>query len=800
MSGLQAARMGDSIGGHTSAFWGFIVGLAIGLAVGLAFALLVLTAPISGPLLAIGAACVAVGGLVSLGAVGAKLGKHWGSTMKGDGTPCSIIPIGSLDTKIEDQPAARAEMDLSGPCLIKKMPPLPLSQGSSLVFVNAKMLVRNTDKAKCGGTVIMHCLNVWIGGPAGGEDSSELPDWVPSDHTLDMLALGGGLVALAGSVIVFGAVATVIMGGIGLAGGKLSKLGGDWLGARRDRAEGRTDHQWENLYGESAEVGGGLLAGMAGGKVAGMANARLSEVPMFNKGGITRGFDPPPLKAMTANMDPVAQNKMLGELAKNPALSKQMMELQGKGYTVNPDGSLQSPHTNPTTREITTPPKATGEQIVTPPRQEEIVPPPREETPAVDTPDAPTAAVRENKPYVANQDGYYRDRLFMDHMTHDPPPEGWKMHVSADPNDSHAVADAVLPTLREMGVNHKVMADPGAYAQMTGGQEGKFITIYPDNPAQAAEIARILGPKIAALKPGPKIEGEMMIGDGIYTRYGGFTKGTVTDPATGLQVPDVRGQIAPKWVENPFTPKGPEGLPAAEGGCTTCGAAAEVPKASAVEPAPTAPTAKTATPEQAKALDVLYERAGGAKTEIDAAADQIANKLGGKVAKAPLKGRARALEKANNDYDGDVTRLKDVARNTVVVKAGKEGEALAMLRELNPNISDKNVKVIDAAQDPLGYSGTNVSVPTSHGPAEVQINSPEMIYAKESPANARNILGNETYDALANTHGMPPGGEGHAYYEQYRSSSDPALKAKVAEESRAYYDQVRRAAAGGGDP
>lgn len=371
--------MGDSIGGHTSAFWGFIVGLAIGLAVGVAFALLVLTAPISGPLLAIGAACVMVGGVVSMGAIGAKLGKHWGSTMKGDGTPCSVIPIGSSDTRIEDQLAARAEMDLSGPCLIKKMPPLPISQGSSLVFVNNKMLVRDTDKAKCGGKVIMHCLNVWIGGPAGGEDSSELPDWVPSDRTLDLLAMGGGLVALAGSVIVFGAVATVIMGGIGMAGGKLSKLGGEWLGARRDKAEGRKDGQWAHLYGETAEVGGGLIAGLGAGKVAGMANARLAEVPMLNKGGITRGFDPPPLKAMTANMDPVAQNKMLGELAKDPKLSKQMMEMQRDGYTMSPDGTLNAPHTNPTTREVTAPPTARVEEIVAPPRQEEIAPPPREE-------------------------------------------------------------------------------------------------------------------------------------------------------------------------------------------------------------------------------------------------------------------------------------------------------------------------------------------------------------------------------------------------------------------------------------
>ncbi len=64
---------------------------------------------------------------------------------------------------------------------------------------------------------------------------------------------------------------------------------------------------------------------------------------------------------------------------------------------------------------------------------------------------------------------------------------------------------------------------------------------------------------------------------------------------------------------------------------------------------------------------------------------------------------------------------------------------------------------------------------------EIQVNSPEMIYAKESPANARAILGDETYDAIANRVGVP-GGRGHALYEHYRSLPENHPSGKALEQ------------------
>ncbi|HKX31855.1 MAG TPA: peptidoglycan-binding protein, partial [Blastocatellia bacterium] len=157
------------------------------------------------------------------------------------------------------------------------------------------------------------------------------------------------------------------------------------------------------------------------------------------------------------------------------------------------------------------------------------------------------------------------------------------------------------------------------------------------------------------------------------------------------------------------------------------------PKTTSPEPPPEPPAAKPAAPTKSPTelqLDEIYAKAPAAKTEIDAMADGIAQQTGGRVAKAPLKGRARATEKAINDYGGDASKVKDIARNTVVVEQSQYNKAVALLKQ-----QEAQVKEISAASDPMGYSGTNAVVKTKAGiPAEIQVNTPEMIYAKESPA------------------------------------------------------------------
>lgn len=167
-------------------------------------------------------------------------------------------------------------------------------------------------------------------------------------------------------------------------------------------------------------------------------------------------------------------------------------------------------------------------------------------------PEVPEAV--KGKKFGLEKEGYEPDRIFQDWIPKPIPSEGWKLHVSADPASAPRIAEIVLPLLRAQNVPHKVVNSPETLAEMKGTQVGKFITIYPENAAQAKAIAKTVD---GALKgkglKGPRIEGEKLIGESglVYTRYGGFTKSTVTHPS-GKEVPDVRGQIKPDWIPDPW--------------------------------------------------------------------------------------------------------------------------------------------------------------------------------------------------------------------------------------------------------
>ncbi|WP_263260613.1 DUF6861 domain-containing protein [Pseudomonas sp. RIT-PI-S] len=207
-----------------------------------------------------------------------------------------------------------------------------------------------------------------------------------------------------------------------------------------------------------------------------------------------------------------------------------------------------------------------------------------------------------------------------------------------------------------------------------------------------------------------------------------------------------------------------------------------------VEPAPLAQQKGKESPkEKPSTFEEMYAKAGATKAEIDTLADNLAAQYGGTVAKAPIKSRMRALQKIMNDYGGDATRIKDLARNTIVVPAEKISAVAAELAQRGAD-----VKSIDGSLHPLGYSGVNSSMMTKTGLiGEIQVNSPQMIFAKEPEALARNLLGSETYDAVAAKAGVP-GGLGHRLYEDWRVLDPSAASAKaIAEESKAYYNAVR---------
>lgn len=194
-------------------------------------------------------------------------------------------------------------------------------------------------------------------------------------------------------------------------------------------------------------------------------------------------------------------------------------------------------------------------------------------------------------------------------------------------------------------------------------------------------------------------------------------------------------------------------------------------------------------PEDIPNFQNIYSKAPEAKIEIDSIADDIVKNVGGQVAKAPIKSQDRAIQKILNDYSGDASKIKDLARNTIIVDAKNIDNVVSELSN-----KGASVKVINGNTDPLGYSGINTSIKTKSGiTAEIQVNTPEMIYAKEPENIARSLLGDDTYKAISDKTGIK-GGQGHKFYEDWRVLDSETSAAKsIAEQSRDYYDSIRKA-------
>ncbi len=198
-------------------------------------------------------------------------------------------------------------------------------------------------------------------------------------------------------------------------------------------------------------------------------------------------------------------------------------------------------------------------------------------------------------------------------------------------------------------------------------------------------------------------------------------------------------------------------------------------------------TFSTLGPKAQHKLDSMYEVAPAAKAEIDDLSHEIAQKVGGTVAEAPLKSRERAMEKAATIYNGKPQRLTDIARNTIVTSREEVDAAVAVLRARGAKI-----KEFTSESNPLGYTGFNAVIETKAGiKAEIQVNTPEMIYAKEPESLARNILGDKVYDEIGRRTGIP-GGQGHEMYEVWRKLDPDSVEANdIAAKSQEYYRNFR---------
>lgn len=140
-------------------------------------------------------------------------------------------------------------------------------------------------------------------------------------------------------------------------------------------------------------------------------------------------------------------------------------------------------------------------------------------------------------------------------------------------------------------------------------------------------------------------------------------------------------------------------------------------------------------PGQRQEFVDLYEKAAAVKDTFDSKNEAIAKEVGGKAAIVPLKGSTRAVDKIIGDYDGDPSQIKDLLRTTIEIKDLSEVDnVLAKLGE-SYSIEEKGFRnLLKEGTDSLGGSGyrdmkMNVKIDGVY--AEIQVNFPQMLEAKE---------------------------------------------------------------------
>nr|WP_297422738.1 class III lanthionine synthetase LanKC [uncultured Actinotalea sp.] len=112
--------------------------------------------------------------------------------------------------------------------------------------------------------------------------------------------------------------------------------------------------------------------------------------------------------------------------------------------------------------------------------------------------------------------------------------QGWKIHVSARPDNAERVLDAVLGYCFDRGLQLKVLSAPAVLRRRSAkdadrGGSGKFITIYPSDDEVLGTTLRELGTRLEG-EQGPYILSDLRWGSGpLYVRYGAFVSEVVQD-------------------------------------------------------------------------------------------------------------------------------------------------------------------------------------------------------------------------------------------------------------------------------
>lgn len=202
-------------------------------------------------------------------------------------------------------------------------------------------------------------------------------------------------------------------------------------------------------------------------------------------------------------------------------------------------------------------------------------------------------------------------------------------------------------------------------------------------------------------------------------------------------------------------------------------------------------------PDAEQEIQDVIRLAKESGAEVEAIGEEYAKKFGGTVTPMNYKKADSIKRKLETDLDGDVLKLKDAARNTVVVDCSKLDEVLAALKKDNRFTPEFGGRVKEqSGPGYYGYKGIIANMKTDNGTvAEMQVNSPGMIYAKVSKNSALKVMSEKQYNEIAEKTGLP-GGLGHRFYEEIRvidpqtaSKAQLLRREELVKESETYYKQ-----------
>lgn len=207
------------------------------------------------------------------------------------------------------------------------------------------------------------------------------------------------------------------------------------------------------------------------------------------------------------------------------------------------------------------------------------------------------------------------------------------------------------------------------------------------------------------------------------------------------------------------------------------------------------------TPEQAQAIQARWDERSASrliakseeiKDEVQAFAVSVAAEFGGRVTPVNLKTRASIIRKLGTaEVNHDAREIKDAVRTTIMVDSDKVDGVRSYFKQIKSSGGNVQRIKVQAGSVFLGYTGTIVNINGANGlTAEIQVNTPKMIYAKEPPEDAKRIIGEALWRKIQRETGLP-GGLGHKYYEQYRSltyeQQRSELGREIARKSEEYY-------------